>query len=68
MAIFISIVNDHIFYKLTSIKLAKCKTIISYICIIISKVKSNFLYMNIKDNKTMLVFCQPLFSKSNVYK
>jgi hypothetical protein len=29
MAILISIINDHIFYKLTSIKLAKCKTIIS---------------------------------------
>jgi hypothetical protein len=68
MAIFISIINDHIFYKLTSIKLAKCKIIISYICIIISKVKSNFLYINIKDNKTMLVFSQPLFSKSKVYK
>jgi hypothetical protein len=29
MAIFISFINDHIFYKLTSIKLAKCKNIIS---------------------------------------
>jgi hypothetical protein len=29
MAILISIINDHIFYKLTSIKLAKFKIIIS---------------------------------------
>jgi hypothetical protein len=29
MAILISIINDHIFYKLTSIKLAKRKIIIS---------------------------------------
>jgi hypothetical protein len=31
MAILISIINDHIFYKLTSIKLAKCKFIIIYV-------------------------------------
>jgi hypothetical protein len=27
MVILISIINDHIFYKLTSMKLAKCKII-----------------------------------------
>jgi hypothetical protein len=30
MDILISTINDHIFYKLTSIKLAKCKIIISF--------------------------------------
>jgi hypothetical protein len=30
MAILIVIINDHIFYKLTYIKLAKCKIIISF--------------------------------------
>jgi hypothetical protein len=29
MAILISIINDYIFYKLTSVKLAKCKIIIN---------------------------------------
>jgi hypothetical protein len=57
----------YILYKLTSIKLAKCKIIISYVSLY-PKVKFNFLYINLKDNKTMLVFSQPHFSQSKVYK
>jgi hypothetical protein len=37
MAILISIISDHTSYKLTSIKLAKCKIMISYSVVLKSK-------------------------------